>query len=335
MGRLLAWRLAHEGHYVSLYERDGPEDRSAAAYTAAGMLTPYSEIESAEMLVHELGLLSLQLWPFWLRALGAYDNFHQLGSLILAHEHDRADLRRFKQQLHHKLESDDCMRQLDREGIAKLEPELADHFGEGLFLPDESWLCPRCTLGKLSEKLQALGVRVHHGAEVGSVNPCTITVDAQSHDFDWAVDCRGLGAKKQVPGLRGVRGELIWLEAPEVNISRLVRLIHPRYRLYLVPKGIDNLYIIGATQIESENMGPITVRSTLEMLSAVYSIHPGFAEARIVETRVNCRPALQDNLPRVEREEGLLRINGLFRHGFLLAPALVEDAIAAIFENPQ
>ena len=35
-------------------------------------------------------------------------------------------------------------------------------------------------------------------------------------------------------------------------------------------------------------------------------------------------PALPDNLPFLHHEPGLLRINGLYRHGWLLAPALVE-----------
>ena len=42
----------------------------------------------------------------------------------------------------------------------------------------------------------------------------------------------------------------------------------------------------------------------------------------------NLRPALPDNDPRTVQEAGCTRINGLFRHGWLLAPALVDDALA-------
>ena len=55
--------------------------------------------------------------------------------------------------------------------------------------------------------------------------------------------------------------------------------------------------MIGATEIESEDLSPASVRSTLELLSAAYAVHPGFAEARILELSVQCRPALPDNLP--------------------------------------
>jgi glycine oxidase len=44
----------------------------------------------------------------------------------------------------------------------------------------------------------------------------------------------------------------------------------------------------------------------------------------------NLRPALPDNEPHTHIEPGLLRINGLFRHGWLLAPALVQDALVAL-----
>jgi glycine oxidase len=65
----------------------------------------------------------------------------------------------------------------------------------------------------------------------------------------------------------------------------------------------------------------------LGLLSAAHSVLPELAEARIVHTEVNLRPALPDNLPRTEARPGLVRMNGLFRHGWLIAPALVEQAL--------
>jgi glycine oxidase len=36
------------------------------------------------------------------------------------------------------------------------------------------------------------------------------------------------------------------------------------------------------------------------------------------------RPAFPDNLPRILVEGDKIAVNGLYRHGFLLAPALAE-----------
>jgi glycine oxidase len=81
--------------------------------------------------------------------------------------------------------------------------------------------------------------------------------------------------------------------------------------------------MIGATSIESEDRG-VSLRSALELLSAAYALHPSFGEARIVEFGAALRPAYSDNLPRIAVEGQRISVNGLYRHGFLLAPALAE-----------
>jgi glycine oxidase len=53
-------------------------------------------------------------------------------------------------------------------------------------------------------------------------------------------------------------------------------------------------------------------------------VHPAFAEARIVEFGSGLRPAFPDNLPRITAGKNKIAVNGLYRHGFLLAPALAE-----------
>jgi glycine/D-amino acid oxidase-like deaminating enzyme len=70
----------------------------------------------------------------------------------------------------------------------------------------------------------------------------------------------------------------------------------------------------------------------LELLSCAYALTPGLAEARIRELTTQVRPARSDNLPahRYEREEGVLRINGLYRHGFLLSPVVIEQAFSIL-----
>ena len=62
--------------------------------------------------------------------------------------------------------------------------------------------------------------------------------------------------------------------------------------------------MIGATMIESEHRGPMTVRSALELLSAAFALHPAFAEAEILEFGADVRPAFSDNLPHVIAKGG-------------------------------
>jgi glycine oxidase len=172
-----------------------------------------------------------------------------------------------------------------------------------------------------------------------AVDPNTLRAQ---NSYDCVVDCRGNGAKDtwahSVNNLRGVRGEVVRLYAPEVKLRRPTRLIHPRYPIYIAPKEND-VYVVGATEIESEDLSDMSVRSALELLSAVYTVHSGFAEARILEMATQCRPTLKNNLPeiRIQKDKGLadlIMINGLYRHGFMISPAVMDSALE-LLENGQ
>jgi glycine oxidase len=329
VGRLIAWQLVQRGHQVTLFDKDPIESGTASSYTAAGMLSPYSEAESAEPLVFALGVASLQLWPQLIRQLGAEVHYHSGGTLVVSHRQDQGDFNRFSSVIHQRLDARrGDFELIGRDKMAALEPELSAQFQQAIYMPQEAWLCCCCLMPALGDALLAKNAAWYSSTQVEAVNAREIVVKTRSgqksHRFDLAIDSRGLGGKAQLPQLRGVRGELLWVRAPEVKINRLVRLMHPRYRLYVVPRR-DDLYLIGATQIESEDRGEITVRSTLELLSAAYSLHPGFAEARVVDSGVNCRPALPDNQPKIFSQDGLLRVNGVFRHGYLMSPAIAQE----------
>ena len=201
--------------------------------------------------------------------------------------------------------------------------------------PAQAWHLPCEGSIHTVEAMQALaaagsahGVAWHWGHPVAQVHPGTLDLGGRALPFDWVFDVRGTGGTPALP-VRGVRGEIFWLHAPEVELHRPLRLLHPRHRVYLVPRG-GGLVVVGASEIESEDRSPVSLRSTVELLAAAHSVVPGLAEARLVHSETNLRPALPDNLPRSDTEPGLTRINGLFRHGWLVAPALVEDALSAM-----
>jgi glycine oxidase len=298
------------------------------------MLAPYSEVVACEREIFDWGRASLALWPTVLEQLrtdsGMEVFFQQRGSIVVAHAQDRSFLQQFNQRLVHCVPDAIAQMQiLDRAALQELEADLAINFGEATFLCEEGTLDNRELLLALEEAIRKAGAEWWEGVDVSSVEAGTIHYDDKIFHCDWAVDTRGVGAKKQLTDLRGVRGEVLWVYAPEVKLSRPVRLMHPRYQLYIAPKR-DSVYVIGATEIESEAMTPITVRSSLELQSALYSVHSGFAEAQVIHAYANCRPAFSDNLPRIENSAGLMRVNGLYRHGYLLGPLVLQLALAAI-----
>ena len=296
-----AWQallFAQAGHQVVLHERSDAAMTLSTSHWAGGMLAPYCEAEASEPVISRLGIRSLDLW----REQLPDTPFN--GSLVVAHSRDRADFERFA-----KLTTGH--RRLDAEAMTGLEPSLEGRFRDGLFYPSEGHVEPRLVLPELHARIDAAGGRIQFNSDV--------TLE----DIDGiAIDCRGLAARDTTADLRGVKGELIIVESDEVELSRPVRLIHPRWPLYIIPRA-NHQFMIGATSIEAEDTG-VSVRSALELLSAAYAVHPAFGEARIVEFGSGLRPAFPDNLPRIAIDNQRIAVNGLYRHGFLLAPALAE-----------
>ncbi len=299
-GTWQALAFARAGYDVTLHERGDAAMMQATSHVAGGMLAPWCEREASEPLIARLGIRSLDLW----RDVLPETPFN--GSLVVAHPRDRVDFDRFA-----KLTTD--YERLDKDGVAKLEPSLDGRFRDALFFAGEGHVEPRIVLPKLHEKLAA-AAKIKFESDVG--------LDDLAKDSNIVIDCRGLAARDKCPDLRGVKGEMIVVETDEVQLARPIRLIHPRWPLYIVPRE-GNRFMIGATSIESEDTG-VSVRSALELLTAAYAVHPAFAEARIVEIGAGLRPAFPDNLPRIAIDKTKISVNGLYRHGFLLAPALAE-----------
>jgi len=303
-----AWHallFAQAGHDVTLHERSDSSLMLSTSHWAGGMLAPYCESEIAEPIISRLGLRALEVW----RRELPDTPFN--GSLVVAHPRDRNDFERFARRT-------EGHQRLDAAGLAALEPSLEGRFREGLFFAAEGHVEPRRVLPKLHERIIAAGGTIKFDSDVSAEDVEGLVID-----------CRGLAARDRQPELRGVKGELILVETDEVSLSRPIRLIHPRWPLYVIPRE-DHLFMLGATSIEAEDTG-VSVRSALELLSAAYTVHPAFAEARIIEFGSGLRPAFPDNLPRITiARDNRIDVNGLYRHGFLIAPALAEMTLAYV-----
>lgn len=327
LGRLLAWRLSAAGHQIDLFDQDFSAGKSAA-FTAAGMLTPCTESIISQGSIFDLGMRGLSLWSDIIRELDDNIALNMGGTIITCHSNDAPELDHFIQRLAVKLDAAQ-IKILDRDSIKKLEPDLDMH--QGFYLKCEGYLDNRHVLRTLLSRAISQGVKTIEASITETRPGCIKTTDKQ-YSYDWIFDCRGIGAKQHFKDIRAVRGEVIRLHAPDVDLHHMVRLMHPRYPLYIVPQG-NHDYVIGATEIESDDLSNISVRSCMELLNAAYSIHTGFAEARLMETRTALRPTLPDNLPRIIQEDGFTAINGLYRHGFLIAPALVQQSLVALNEE--
>ncbi|MDE2454735.1 MAG: FAD-dependent oxidoreductase, partial [Burkholderiales bacterium] len=210
LGRLLAWRLAHAGHEVKVFDPApgpaapptgrGPAE-IAAGFTAAGMLSPLAELDNAGPELAALGWRSLVLW---------HDVAHQLkpegngyvrrnGSLMVAHGSDLGAAQRVLDRLQAALAGAPEWprpRALSRAELQALEPALQPDLKAWL-LPEEGQLLPRELLQALAE--QAPGVQWGWGRRVAQVQPGRIVLDdGAGVEADLAIDVRGLGARAEV-----------------------------------------------------------------------------------------------------------------------------------------
>lgn len=284
------------------------------SWWAGGMLAPWCELESAEPAIALMGAESTIFWKRYTNAVISR------GSLVLAHRRDKPELLQFASKTEH-------FRVVGESEISQLEPDLSEKFDSGLFFDDESHLDPRKALNVLMNQLESMpNVHIVTSSKVAEQELAEITT------CDWRIDCRGLAARDVLQDLRGVRGEMVLLSAPDVVLHRPVRLLHPRYPLYIVPRD-NQVFMIGATMLESDDRGDVTVRSIMELLNSAYALHSGFAEASILELGADARPAFQDNLPKLRRRGRTLYVNGLFRHGFLCGPAMAQRAVDLALDN--
>lgn len=313
VGLTIATELVERGLDVEVIEQAKSNGSNACSWYSGAMLAPWCEGYTAEEAVVRLGQEAL---PWWERHIK--DAVIKRGSLVLAPPRDTSELLVFERRTQEHVT-------LDKQNLSALEPDLGDRFSKALYFEKEAHIDPRQAMHILEKNLAKKGINIQFGKTLSTHKA-----------MDTIVDARGFYAKDTLKDLRGVKGEMLVLKSRDVNITRAIRLIHPRFPVYIVPRGkIDGgyVYMIGATQFESEQRGAITARGMVDLLNAVYAVHPAFAEAEVLETGADVRPAFPDNLPKLRWRENTLYVNGFFRHGFLLSPACARMAADTILDR--
>lgn len=315
IGLTTAYMLARIGHIVTVYDPDGFPATNSASYMAGGMLAPYAEIEHMDMDWVQAGIDSIDIWDGIVKEIGVSGLLHRKGSLLIAHPNDEHMLGRFAVHLPENSAWENL-------SPSALEPTLPGKFRKGIFLRDEAHTDPPKLMAALCTFLQKQkNVTFKKAAFIKS----------QGKDFDVVVECSGMAASADDKAIRGIKGEIVYVRNAEFSLSRPVRFMHPRYPLYIVPRG-DHIFMVGATNIES-NDHAVTLRSAMELMSALYALHPSFGEAEVIEITAGVRPTYPDNLPRIKMDGKTIRCNGLYRHGYLLAPAMAQCVVDIIGER--
>lgn len=318
MGRVLAWRLCQAGFEVHLYDKN-PTSKTSCSYIAGGMISPLAEsIHLGKKGYHE-GMRSLSLWSTLIQGFSKKISFNERGTLVVTTSAQRRSMTHYI----------DCLAMpvplLEQNSLKEFEPEMPAWVG--CYLPNEAVINPMEFMQTIDKELKSHDVHCTQ-AKINHISKTQLFTEQDILKFDQTIDCLGLGSTLH-PTLRPVRGEIVICEAKHVAISRPVRILNERFPCYIIPRE-NHIYTIGATEIETSDDNPMTVRSALMLLSAAASLHSGFYEANILEMRVGMRPTSSGIFPFVKEIEGVVCVNGLSRHGYLYAPFLAEQVLSRL-----
>jgi len=98
----------------------------------------------------------------------------------------------------------------------------------------------------------------------------------------------------------------------------------------LVAIGGDGQATLGDTVVKSNAVKVRVLKGGKVIAGFAGAVADAFTLFDKFEEKIDRFP---DNLPRVEHQGRIVRANGLYRHGFLLAPALAREVAGLIVES--
>lgn len=322
-GLAIAVTLTDAGRTVTLFDRM-PVPAPNTSAIAGGMLAPFSESDVLPSSYVLAGLEGIKRWRGLLGSAHA-TCLSECGSLVFSHTDYPHAFSAFTTA--ETLAAHEGLLLRGPE-IAELEPDVSTEISTAVHLPREAHILPEKALAVLFHRFLTQG---------GTFIQQETTPNALLGAFSHIVDCRGF-----VPGLDpdlvAIQGEIVTVHQPEICLSRPVRRLGGPAPFYIVPRPCGE-FAIGATAIVDPN--PIDwrmrVSSATDLLAFASDTVPGLKSARIVGLNSGLRAAYPNRLPEIRsRENGtVIQVNGLYRHGFLLAPVMAASVLAAITGRPD
>ncbi len=329
IGLSCAWRLAQDGHRVTLL--DASAEPRESSWAAAGMLAPHHESEQPSPL-WRLCADGLARWPGFLAEVGLAReaaDWREAGGWIRAR--DLATLDQLEAGLRWLRTTGTNVLRLSAAAYARTCPGVAPGVG-ALWLPGAQ-VDPRLVLEPLRAACRVAGVVDRCGSAVVRLElDAVVTADGARHACDEVVLASGAWTPA-LAGLTGVRlagapvkGQMVRLAGP-CHLPGFVREDHH----YLMSRN-DGSVVVGATMVDAgfdRTQDEVAIRAlTAWAMAAV----PALVGTSVSESWTGLRPRLAGGLPAIGRvRTGLLVATGHFRNGILLAPitgTIIADLLA-------
>ncbi|MEY8766296.1 MULTISPECIES: FAD-dependent oxidoreductase [Francisella] len=331
MGRVLALYLVkrYPNLKIDIYT-DSLNYKTSCGYCAGGMLAPVTELISCQKHVYKLGFNSYDLWyelnVFVNEGLGMDDSFvKKINTCVVAHNQDKYELDLAIRNIDLRLKNLDTKPFIDICSIEKVHIlnkglSLSNSLCEKALIADEALIdVPKFFVLTQELFLNLENIKIIETTKEQFYRECF------DKEYEHIFDCTGISSVDDIK-LYGVRGESIILENKSIKLDSVIRLLHPRHAIYLIPRE-NGVFYLGATSIDSGDYSKISVQSALELLSMLVTLDKRFLEARILKTLTNVRPMSIDDKPIISTKGNITYLNGLSRHGYLFSPMVAQTVI--------
>ena len=341
IGLGIAWRLAHAGCSVTVYDR--AEAGRGASWAAAGMLAAAIETEPGEEELLVLTLASQRMWPSFARELEAVSDisvgYRDEGTIVVALTRDDAEHLRhicdFQKSLGLELQW------LSGAEARRREPHLRPGIPAAVWSPRDHQVENRWLTQGLGEAARRAGVvlREHvpvREVEVAGGRARAVLTDHGRDPADvvilaagaWSREIAGIPSA-HLPPVRPIKGQMLALRMDPS--APMLRHVVWAPRSYLVPRR-DGRLVVGGTVEERGFDDTLTAGGLLALLEGAWRAVPAIEELPIAETWVGFRPGSRDDAPMLGPSgiDGLIVATGHHRNGILLTPITVETVSAYV-----
>ena len=341
IGLGIAWRLAHAGCSVTVYDR--AEAGRGASWAAAGMLAAAVETEPGEEELLVLTLASQRMWPSFARELEAVSDisvgYRDEGTIVVALTRDDAEHLRhicdFQKSLGLELQW------LSGAEARRREPHLRPGIPAAVWSPRDHQVENRWLTQALGEAARRAGVALREHVPVREVevaggraravltdhgrDPADVVILAAGA---WSREIAGIPSA-HLPPVRPIKGQMLALRMDPS--APLLRHVVWAPRSYLVPRR-DGRLVVGGTVEERGFDDTLTAGGLLALLEGAWRAVPAIEELPIAETWVGFRPGSRDDAPMLGPSgiDGLIVATGHHRNGILLTPITVETVSAYV-----
>jgi len=338
-GLSTAWYLAKQGYSITIFDKGIPGKGTTSA--AAGMLAPINELELTELDLLQAGIQSQQLFQEWKTSLGDIGWIPE-GTLEVAQSRD--DLPGLERLFEYQIKAGLEVYWHTAPELQSLEPLISTEVPAGIFAPSDVQVDNRKLALRLHEQLLEMGVTFQFPVEIvhqemGSSSISILDNNGNKWEGEILVWCTGSSPLPLTPSplkILPVKGEIITVQ-PEsfFPLQKTIRIRSRRYgNGYVVPK--SDRIVCGATAEFKGFQSHNTFGRIMDILRRAHSVLPGLAELNISEMYTGFRPAAAHFKPVIDKlpDSPVYVVNGLYRHGILLAP-LIGSAAATLIHSGE